>query len=210
MPRRSIAAILMAGVLFLGAPATLLAQGEHGRRAGAELLVMIGDLRRLATEHLSDQHRTGILHRLAGGLAALPLLLRLADQERSRVQPPLDGAGLRTLLARGDYGALGEQLARLSERHPLASDRFNAARPSAADLEEAAAAHKAYCAACHDHPYLRTERPPMNLFQQARETPFAEFLARMLVGVRGDRVTGVENPFSDRELANLIAYYRSE
>ena len=210
MSRRSIPAMLVAGVLLLGAPATLLAQGEHGRRAGAELLVMIGDLRRLAGENLSGQHRTGILQRLAGGLSALPLLLRLADQERSRVQPRIDGAGLGTLLARGDYAGLGAELARLSELYPLSSDGFDDALASAADLEEAAASHKAYCAPCHDHPSPRTERPPMNLPRQARETPFPEFLARMLVGVRGDRVTGVENPFSDRELANLIAYYRSD
>jgi len=49
----------------------------------------------------------------------------------------------------------------------------------------------------------------MNLFEQARGSSFPEFLARMLVGVRGDRVTAIENPFSDREIVELIAYYRS-
>lgn len=35
------------------------------------------------------------------------------------------------------------------------------------------------------------------------------FAARMIIGIRGDRVTGVGSSFTDEEMAGLIAYYRS-
>jgi cytochrome c553 len=76
-------------------------------------------------------------------------------------------------------------------------------------MAAAAKTHAGLCAPCHDQPYTGVERPAWNLFEQANRLEPAEFLARMLVGVRGDRVTAVENPFSDRELADLIALYRA-
>ncbi len=35
-----------------------------------------------------------------------------------------------------------------------------------------------------------------------------EFAARLISGIRGDVVTNLQNPFSDEELAALIAFYR--
>ena len=55
---------------------------------------------------------------------------------------------------------------------------------------------------------LDTERPAYNLFEQAQRLPLPEFAARMLVGIRGDRVTATDNPFSDAELQALITLYR--
>ena len=36
-----------------------------------------------------------------------------------------------------------------------------------------------------------------------------EFAARMVVGVRGDALTGLDNPLTDEEIASLIAFYRA-
>lgn len=37
--------------------------------------------------------------------------------------------------------------------------------------------------------------------------PLREFAARLLTSVRGDRLTSLENPFSDDQLALLLAHY---
>jgi len=58
-----------------------------------------------------------------------------------------------------------------------------------------------------DAPAADTKLPAFNLFEQARRTPRAEFAARLLIGVRGDRSTAWRNPFSDLELGALLAYY---
>ena len=83
-----------------------MAQGEHARRVAAELLVMRGDTRKLGEQGDAPKfHRKGLRDRLRGGLAGLPILLRLADQELDRKS--LDGAGitskLRLALQRGAH-----------------------------------------------------------------------------------------------------------
>ncbi len=35
-----------------------------------------------------------------------------------------------------------------------------------------------------------------------------QFLARMTVGVRGNRITGIENPLDDAQLWSLYSYYQ--
>jgi hypothetical protein len=49
--------------------------------------------------------------------------------------------------------------------------------------------------------------PALNLVEEAKRMPREEFAARLLLGVRGDRSTAYRNPFSDLELASLVAYY---
>ena len=65
------------------------------------------------------------------------------------------------------------------------------------------------CAGCHDEPDNSVARPAFNLFQQAKRMLKPEFAARMITGIRGDRVTGIGNPFSDWQLAALMVFYRN-
>jgi len=44
------------------------------------------------------------------------------------------------------------------------------------------------CMVCHDNPAENVERPAYNLYRQAVTESEIEFFARMLAGVRGDRV----------------------
>lgn len=197
-------------MLLSGTPATGLAEGEHARRAGAELLVLLGDLRKLDDAAVPEQQRKGLNDRILGSLSVLPLLLRLADQEEgrgTRLESPLNE--YRALLRQNTPGRLAERLAALSDRYPFRASGILPASATAARLTRAARVHAELCAGCHDTPSLQQERPPFNLFKQARRTPIREFAARMVVGIRGDRVTGLDNPFSDEELASLIAYYRA-
>ncbi len=177
------------------------AQGEHERRLAAELAVMAGDLRRIRSPDELPLHREGLRARLAGALSSLPLLLRQAGADPAAVP------ALRQSLARSDWRALRTGLDALTKRHPFAAGALlpQAATPERLRLGEAI--HRQACAGCHDAPATGTPLPAFNLFEQAKRLPRAEFAARLLLGVRGDRGSAWRNPFSDLELGALLAYY---
>lgn len=200
-------ALILAGVLLLSASASVFPAGEHSRRAGAELLVLRGDLDRLAQEVLPAEQVLGLQARIRGSLAALPLLLRLADQELQREPPDLHVEKRLEPLHGTANEALRSRLRTLSERYPFRATGILPATPSPRRLSLARELHQSLCAGCHDSPATGQERPAFNLFDQARALPRREFAARMLIGIRGDVLTGLGNPFTDEELAALIAYY---
>jgi len=200
-------ALILAGVLLFSASASVFPAGEHSRRAGAELLVLRGDLDRLAQEALPAEQVLGLQARIRGSLAALPLLLRLADQELQREPSNLAAETPLELLAAGVNESLRRRLKRLSQRYPFPGTGILPAIPSPRRLSLARELHQTLCAGCHDSPAPGMERPAFNLFAQARSLPQQEFAARMLIGIRGDVLTGLGNPFTDEELASLIAFY---
>ena len=81
--------------------AAALAQDEHQRRLAAELIVMAGDVRRVASGAEPALHREGLQARIAGALSSLPLLLRRANGDANAVP------ALRAALERRDWRALG-------------------------------------------------------------------------------------------------------
>ncbi|MCB1759627.1 MAG: hypothetical protein KDI68_07565 [Gammaproteobacteria bacterium] len=207
--RRSIdrLVLLLVGVA-LATPTMLSAQGEHARRAAAELQVLIDDARLLQQPQLTEQRTRGLQQRIEGMLAALSVLLRFADQELGRSSVARDITGLRQLLAQRDYPALVERLRAIGRDHPLHTAHLLHLSPSAARLRQALGLHRRFCAACHDSPLFDSERPAFDLYREAKRMPPETFVARMLVGIRGDVVTGLGNPFTDEELGALIALYR--
>ncbi len=189
-----------------------LGQGEHGRRAGAELRVIAGDAARLEALTASGADTEiiqGLADRVRGGLSAIDILLRLADQEAGR-QPLSYRQQVQKAYVHTDareWPSLGRLLTGLMTRFPLLQPEYP---DSAVLLESARQMHQSFCAGCHDTPVRGVSRPAYNLYRQAVTLPALEFYARMLVGVRGDRVTGIDNPLSDYEIAGLIALYRSQ
>lgn len=199
MPSRFLLAFI-AAALFSAAAA---AQDEHRRRLAAELVVMAGDVRRVASAAEPALHREGLQARLAGALSSLPLLLRRANGDASAVP------ALRAALGRRDWHALDAALDTLKRKHPL---DLNGLLPKASTPERlrlGEAIHRQACAGCHDAPTMETRLPAFNLFEQAGNMPREEFAARLLIGVRGDRSTAWRNPFSDLELGALMAYYEN-
>lgn len=223
----------LAAALFSAAAA---AQDEHRRRLAAELAVMAGDARRLASGSELAQHREGLQARLAGALSSLPLLLRHAGCIGPPPGPRPEGRGdggslrslsdaaaglgrpgagcdaaavpaLRTALARRDWRALDAGLRILQRKYPLDLTGLLPAQATPERLRLGAAIHQQACAGCHEAPTMETRLPAFNLFEQAKRTPRTEFAARLLIGVRGDRSTAWRNPFSDLELGALMAYY---
>jgi len=177
------------------------AQGEHERRLAAELAVMAGDLRRIRSPDELPLHREGLRARLAGALSSLPLLMRRAGAEACAV------TALRAAFANGDWKALAAGLEALKRKHPFAPGEILPAKATPERLRLGEAIHRQACAGCHDAPATGTPLPAFNLFEQSKRLPRAEFAARLLLGVRGDRGSAWRNPFSDLELGALLAYY---
>ncbi|MEZ5616241.1 MAG: hypothetical protein R3E35_13640 [Rhodocyclaceae bacterium] len=206
MRLRFVLAFAAAAVFSVAAAA----QDEHARRLAAELVVMAGDLRRLDAGTESRLHREGLRDRLAGALSSLPLLLRRAGADPSVVAP------LRTALARGERKALSAGLAALKGKYPFDAASLLPRQATPERLRLGEAIHRQACAGCHDAqrksprdaPAADTRLPAFNLFDQAKRLPRAEFAARLLLGVRGDRGTAWRNPFSDLELGAMLIYYR--
>lgn len=203
---------ITAGTITL-VPAVGHAQGEHARRVAAELLVLRGDLRRLSDDDFSSQQKIGLSDRIRGSLAGLDLLLRFADQEGGRTpQPQTHGEKVDALRRSFDIGSLRDHdndLDRLIAAFPLKTAILTPSKATAGQLSSARKLHDELCAGCHDQPDLEVERPAYNLFGEARRLSPAEFTARMLVGVRGDRITGIDNPLTDPQIGNLFAFYRA-
>ena len=164
---------------------------------------MAGDARRLATGAGGPLEREGLVKRLNGALASLPLLLRRADGDTRPV------AALRATLARGDWRAFAAALAPLRQRHAFDARALLTAAPTQDMLALGAAIHRTTCAGCHDAAGGDTLLPAFDLSRQIKSMPREEFAARLLLGVRGDRTIAWHNPFSDAELAALIAWYAS-
>lgn len=172
------------------------AQDEHARRLAAELLIMQGDLRRLAAAETPEIQRRGLRARLGGALSSLPLLLRLAGGHADEAYA-LRGA---------DAAALAAGLAALAGRYPL--DIAKISPPMDRLIAAGAAIHAEACAGCHEAGDGESELPARELRADARAMPIDEFAARLIGGLRGDHLTALANPFPDRELAALLSFYR--
>lgn len=208
MRRRPLArfALLAAAGCCAAVTCTAVAQaaGEDQRRLAAELVVIGGDLRRLRAGDGGPLERAGLEKRLAGALASLPLLLRRAGGDPAPVAP------MRAALAGKAWRALGVTLAEVGRRHPFDATQLLPPRPADAATREAGAAiHRAACAGCHEADGADGALPAKRLATWIRAMPREEFAARLWLGVRGDRMTGWRNPFSDPELAALIAFYET-
>jgi len=193
--------IILAGLAVACSCANVQAGGEHERRLAAELAVMAGDARRLTTGAGGPLERDGLVKRLNGALSSLPLLLRRANGD------PKPVVLMRASLARHDWRALSATLAKLKQSHPFDARSLLVAAPTPEMLTLGASIHQTTCAACHDSATGDSLLPAKNLAEQLARMSREEFAARLLLGVRGDRTTALRNPFSDLELAALIAHY---
>lgn len=192
---------LLAGLAAACCCAAVQAAGEYERRLAGELAIMAGDVRRLAHEENGPLERQGLVKRLAGALSSLPLLLRRANANPNAV------VALRASLATQDWRRLSSALADLARRYPFDARSLLASTPTPEMLRLGASIHQTTCAGCHDAAAGDSLLPAKNLAAQLRTMPRQEFAARLLLSVRGDRTAALRNPFSDFELAALIAYY---
>ena len=172
---------------------------------------MAGDVRRLQNSHdLPDNWKKGLADRITGGLAGLAILLRQADQENGNASVQSANATRQIVknmlmeFSANNHADIIIVLETLVNRYTLRK------LPVIKDRKTAHGLHNEYCAACHDDPDLTVERPAFNLFKQAKQLSRKEFTARLIVGVRGDRSTGLGNPLTSHELSALVEYYREQ
>ncbi len=197
------------GLLTTGSCA--MANGEHYRRLTANLEVLRGDVRRLASANTTSIHRQGLRLRLQEKLGLLKLLVRYAKQET----PGLPGGempGVFQLMQRQLHSAkldsLDKELEQLAGKYPLRLTPILRSELSSAYFKQAEALHIRHCSGCHGGAFSQKILPAFNLFTQAGSMSRDEFVARLLVGLRGDHLTSLENPFTDWELSALTSYYR--
>lgn len=174
----------------------------HNLRLAAELVVIAGDVRRLTTETPAPVERQGLKNRIAGALSSLPLLLRRAGGD------PALASRLRSQLEHQRWLLMARGLAELKQSHPFKPETLIRRPATPALLAQGESIHKAACAACHEAPgSMDTLLPAKHLSRQLNSMSREEFAARLVLGVRGDKSTALANPFSDVELAALIAWY---
>lgn len=197
---------MLAAALVCAGAAIAHAQGEDERRLAAELLTMQGDLRRLADPAVAPAWRQGLRHRIAGALSSLPMLMRRAG---ASAEPAENLAGT---WSRGDMAGAAALLDGMTARH-----RLDLSRVLPADAELAPrgrAIHEEICAGCHaegaDAAKTDEPLPALDLPAFTRSMPAEEFAARLVNGVRGDRLTTLANPFPDRDLAAMLAFYLAD
>lgn len=200
---------MVLAVALSGVAAGVRADGEHSRRLAAEIVITIGDARRLADPATPSLHQRGLRQRIGGALVGLGLLIRRARQERPLPLPPIGWRDrLREALAAADMARLMGELEILSGLYPIDLKGILPARPTPGRLRLGKELHDEVCAACHDSPDTEVALPAFNLTEQVQSMSQREFAARMISGLRGDAVANLQNPFSDEDLAALIAFYR--
>lgn len=203
-------ALVTAALLAASAPAG--ANGEHERRLQVELVVMQGDVRLLVDPATPPLRRQGLRQRIRSSLGTLGMVTRYAAQEGWDRQPVSmkEIADLRALFAAGNMRAFARRLDRITSSQPLELSGFLPLTMSPLRLRTGQSIYQRLCIGCHQNPDRTQPNPAPDLFSMAAVMPRAEFIARMLGGIHGDRVTTLQNPFSDEEIASLTAFFRSE
>ncbi len=185
------------------------AESESNRRLGAEIVVMKNDLQRITSSDLSLYHKEGLKERIRGALAVLPLLIRKSWNGL----PPMPSYGLehaqkvKNALDSSNYLLANKVLDKFLKNYPFNTSGLlpSDSRPFA--LKSSKKLHATFCAGCHDDPDVSVSRPAWNLFDLSKKITPKDLAARMVIGIRGDSLTGLENPLRDSEISALIAYY---
>ncbi len=182
---------------------------DAGRERRLELALIAGDARQLVEPAKSARRREGLSERVRSGLGTLAIEARQAAQADGRGDPQLAAAlgELSGLFTAGKLPEFAQAAAQLAAAYPLDLSYFEPLAATAPRIEKGGSIYRRYCIGCHASPDPRAANPAPDLFRTARTEPRAEFLARLLGGIHGDRATTLENPFSDEELASLAAYF---
>lgn len=170
---------------------------------------MLGDARQL-TALMPELQRKGLILRIKGSLAGLPLLVRQARETKTAlpVLPPRIADGVREALDRQNWPEAVAALADLARLYPFDPSGILPAEATPERLRLGKAIHEQTCAGCHDNPDTSALLPARNLIDQARSMTSIEFAARLYTGIRGDALTALANPLGASDIAALIAYYR--
>ncbi|MBZ0092553.1 MAG: hypothetical protein K8F27_10065 [Sulfuricellaceae bacterium] len=201
--------LIVAALLAAIPPAS--AKGEHDRRLRVEVAVLRGDARLLADPATPPLRRQGLRQRIRSSLGTLGMLVRYAAQSERRPQPELmeQVADLRDLFASGNIHGLARRLDWIKSNYPLDMSGFLPLAANPSRLRAGQSIYQKLCMGCHQNPDRNQPNPAPDLFFLAATLPQDEFAARMLGGIHGVRLTTLQNPFSDEEIASLMTFFAS-
>ena len=218
--RRSRFSSVVAGgllcILAAAAPAAAAASTELRARllCPAELLVVRADARKLDEIAPGAPLARGLRNRIASTLATLPVTCRRYAAVESI---PFEDARrfiarirqLRELFVAGERTRFAESLDALTAEAPFATASFLRDRDGDEDEREAGAVYRQLCHGCHIATMPDAENPAEPLDAMARNLPRDEFLARMLLGVRGTPEIGLANPLTPFEIGAMTRFLLS-
>lgn len=218
--RRSRSSSAVAGgllcILAAAAPAAAAVTKEVGARllCPAELLVIRADARKLDQIASGAPLARGLRNRIASTLATLPVTCR---RYAAAVSMPFEDeqrfiariGELRALFGAGEPSRFAEALDTLTAEAPFATASFLRDTVGDEDEREAGAVYRQLCHGCHVATMPDAENPAEPLDAMARHLPRDEFLARMLLGVRGTPEIGLANPLTPFEIGAMTRFLLS-
>ena len=217
-PSRSSSAVAggLLCILAAAAPAAAAASMELRARllCPAELLVARADARKHGGIAPGAPLARGLRNRIAATLATLPITCR---RYAAAVSMPFDDAlgfvarirQLRVWFDAGEKARFSGELDALVARYPFETTGFLRDRDGDEDEREAGAVYRQLCHGCHVATAPGAENPAEPLQRMARALPRDEFLARMLLGVRGTPEIGLANPLTPFEIGAMTRFLLS-
>ncbi len=186
---------------------TCHAASGRGQRFAVELANMAIDTHLLAHGSAPAQ-RARLKAKIFSGLGVIGLLAREYLQERRESSPRLL-AQLRRLryeYVHGEQTAFASDLERLTRDHPVDARGILPLRDTPRQLGAGKRLYHRLCMSCHAYPDAQSPAPAPDLFRMAHSLPPAEFVARLIGGVRGTPETTLVNPLNQLDIAALAAY----
>ena len=217
-PSRSSSAVAggLLCILAAAAPAAAAVSMEIRARllCPAELLVVRADARKHGEIAPGAPLARGLRNRISSTLATLPITCR---RYAAAVSMPFDDAQrfvarirqLRVSFEAGEWARFAEVLDGLAPQAPFVTTSFLRDRDGDEDEREAGAVYRQLCHGCHVAAAPGAENPAEPLDRMARTLPRHEFLARMLLGVRGTPEIGLANPLTPFEIGAMTRFLLS-
>ena len=212
-----VAAVVLLCILAAAASPTAAATSMEVRArllCSAELLVVRADARKHDGLDSGAPLARGLRNRIASTLATLPITCR---RYAAAVSMPFDDTQrfvarirqLRMLFDTGERNRFAEELDALVVQAPFVTKSFLRDRDGDEDEREAGIVYRQLCHGCHVATAPDAENPAEPLDRMARLLPRDEFLARMLLGVRGTPEIGLANPLTPFEIGAMMRFLLS-
>ena len=204
-------------ILAAAAPVAAVTSMEFRARllCPAELLVARADARKHGEIAAGAPLARGLRNRISATLATLPITCR---RYAAAVSMPFDDAQgfvarirqLQVWFDHGEWARFADALDRLTAQAPFVATGFLRDRDGEEDEREAGAVYRQLCHGCHVATAPGAENPAEPLHRMVRALPRDEFLARMLLGVRGTPAIGLANPLTPFEIGAMTRFLLSD
>ena len=194
---------LLALTIFMVAP-TMAATIEYDSQlCSAELIIIQADIKKLDSASTPQIQQIGLQKRIKGAFSTLNWLCRRnAAFNNTKAQ----AIKLLEIFNSGKRIDLNQQLKTLIQKMPLSLTGLQAKDATAQDIKIGKQLYQQYCRACHISQNHAVELPAFSLITMAKKLAPAEFIARMLAGVKGTPAIALHNPLSKADIAGIYAY----